>query len=69
MKWLSYHPNRRRQWTEHNCFPHGAIKWCNDHVDAEWSWWNYPIEALHIYEVSDDRTEIKLIPREDWPEK
>ena len=63
MKWLSYQPERRRPWTEHNCFPKGAIKYIKDNP----RWHN--LDKLLIFEMSDDRTQIKFIPKEEWPDE
>lgn len=63
MRWLSYHPNRRKQWTEHNCFPSGAIKYMQDAPR-----WKYNPDLLLIFELSDDRTEMRHVPREEWPD-
>ena len=63
MKWLSYHPDRRKPWTEHNCFPQGTRKYM-----AEGPSWKYNPDLLLIFEMSDDRTEIRNIPREEWPD-
>lgn len=61
MRWLTYHPSRRRPWTEHNCFPKGAIKWWRENS-------YYTGRPLLIFVMSDDRKHITLIPQEDWNE-
>lgn len=62
MKWLSYHPNRRKQWTEHDCFPRGSIKYMQESPRR------YNLDSLLIYEMSDDRMQLRFIPREEWPD-
>lgn len=62
MKWLSYHPDRRRPWTEHDCFPKGSIKYLSENTRK------YRPNALLIFELSDDRTKTRRIPESEWPE-
>jgi hypothetical protein len=57
---LSWQPQRRRPWTEHNCFPKGAIKWRD-----ESAWSNPP---LLIFSLSDDRKTMRHIPEDEWDE-
>lgn len=60
MQYLTYHPMRNRPWTEHNCFPQGAINWWQNHH-------YYANVPLVIYEMDDARTEMRLIPESEWP--
>jgi hypothetical protein len=65
MSYLTYHPYRRETWTEFERFPHKAVKYWRDSSQQ----WNkkYGTVPLRIYTVSDDQTEITLIPEEEWP--
>lgn len=58
-RYLSWNPTRRRVWTEHPCFPKGAIKWRDD---QEQSW----KRLLRIYRINESGDTITEIPPEEW---
>lgn len=65
MSYLSYHSMRLDPWREHDKFPKGAVKyWRESRLQ-----WNekYGAKPLHIFIVSEDHTEITLLPEEEWP--
>lgn len=54
MKYLTYHRDRRRQWTEHESYPSGAIKYWRESR-------RHQTAPLFIYEMSEDRSTIRLV--------
>lgn len=62
MRYLSYHPTRRKQWTEHKGFPFNSIKYMVDNP------YYLNLDALRIFEINEDRTGLRFIPREEWPD-
>jgi len=63
--YLTYHPYRRETWKEFEHFPHNAVKYWRD-SRLQWNK-KYGTVPLRIYTVSDDQTQITLIPEEEWP--
>lgn len=63
MKYLTYQASRRRPWTEHNCFPKGAIKWWR-----ETRYGQAYGEKMLVFKMSEDRMTITFVPEEDWEE-
>lgn len=61
MKYLTYLPGRRRPWTEHNCFPKGAVR-----VLRESPSWRTAGQQLLIFKLSEDRQAVTLVPEEEW---
>lgn len=59
MRFLTYHPYRRRVWTEHEHFPHKAVQYFRE---ARFE----SVEDMEIYTMSDDRKEVNYIPRDEW---
>ena len=67
MPYLSYRRDRRRPWTEHENFPKGAIAYKTREDNSKYKWNpNWKTADLAIYEMSDDRTEIRLVPQSEW---
>jgi hypothetical protein len=58
-RYLSWNPDRRRVWTEHSCFPKGAIKWRDE---CQWNK-HGPLRIYRIHEGGDIITEI---PPGEW---
>lgn len=61
-RYLSWNPTRRRVWTEHPCFPKGAIKWRDE---DQWNGGG-PNGELRIYRIHEGGDTITEIPPGEW---
>ncbi|MFF5973676.1 hypothetical protein ACFY7C_19325 [Streptomyces sp. NPDC012769] len=69
-RYLSWNPTRKRVWTEHPCFPKGAVRWRDD----RWEWRKEHSrlgaepkpDQLRIYRIHEGGDVITEIPPEEW---
>ncbi|MFE6222964.1 hypothetical protein [Streptomyces sp. NPDC057854] len=70
-RYLSWNPDRRRVWTEHPCFPKGAVRWrdyCQKWRDEHRGSSYAPQLQLRIYRINESGDTITEIPPGEWDE-
>ncbi len=65
MIYLAWNPGRNSVWTEHRSFPKKAIRLWREGNSGP-SVYARHRSPFRVYEMNDDRTEIWLIPEEEW---
>jgi hypothetical protein len=65
--YLSYNPDRRAAWVEHDNFPKGAVKYRGKLREKfiEWGQPNRQV-TLRIYQIHPGRDTITEIPESEW---